>query len=98
MEPDFEIIPFVEAVARLCVCFRSGDDLVFVIADPLDAQSRGRVDQRMRARPHVRYEWRLATVGDVTAYLAAREKTSTRWIPLPSRSWSTARRNRPRWR
>ena len=74
MEPDFEIIPFVEAVARLCVCFRSGDDLVFVIADPLDAQSRGRVDQRMRARPHVRYEWRLATVGDVTAYLAAREK------------------------
>jgi len=74
MEPDFEIIPFVEAVARLCVCFRSGDGLLFVIADPLDAQSRGRVDQRMRARPQVHYEWRLATVGDVTAYLAAREK------------------------
>jgi len=74
LEPDFEVIPFVEAVARLCVCFRRDGELLFVVADPTDARTRGRIDQRMRARPHVHYDWSLASVGDLTAYLAAREK------------------------
>ena len=74
LEPDFSVIPFVEAATRLCLCFCDGPGLLFVIADPLDARTRGSVDQRMRARPTVPYRWSLATVGDLTAYLAAREK------------------------
>jgi len=74
MEPDFDVMPFVEAVARLCVCFRRDGGFVFVIADPVDARTRGRVDQRMRSMPMVPYTWSLASVGDLTAYLAAREK------------------------
>jgi len=74
LEPDFEIIPFVEAADRLCVCFRRPPGLLFVIADPLDTRTRGRVDLRMRSRPTVHYGWALASVGDMTAYLAAREK------------------------
>ncbi|KFX81285.1 general secretion pathway protein GspE, partial [Ralstonia solanacearum] len=74
LEPDFSVMPFVEAAARLCLCFSDGPGLLFVIADPLDARTRGCVDQRMRARPTVPYRWALATVGDLSAYLAAREK------------------------
>ncbi|OAJ53470.1 GspE/PulE family protein [Paraburkholderia ginsengiterrae] len=86
-EPDFDVIPFVEATTRLCVCFRdtdgaSGTDatprsskgLLFVIADPLDARTRGSVEHRMRSRPTVPYRWALASAGDISAYLAVREK------------------------
>lgn len=74
LEPDFSVMPFVEATARLCMGFRDGAGLLFVIADPLDARIRGCIDQRMRARPTVPYRWSLASVGDLNAYLAAREK------------------------
>ncbi len=74
LEPDFSVMPFVEATARLCMGFRDGAGLLFVIADPLDARIRGCIDQRMRARPTVPYRWALASVGDLNAYLAAREK------------------------
>lgn len=74
LEPDFETLPFVEASARLCLCFRHGERLLFVIADPLDARTRGWVDQRMRNRPTVQYAWALASVGDVRAWLAIHEK------------------------
>src|ERR1700731_4786399 len=74
LEPDFDIFPFVEATTRLCVCLREGDGLLFVIADPLDARTRGCVEHRMRSRPMVPYRWALASVGDITAYLTVREK------------------------
>jgi general secretion pathway protein E len=74
LEPDFEVLPYVDAAARLAVGFRDGRGLLFVIADPLDMRTRGCVDQRMRARPTVPYRWALASVGDLNAYLAAREK------------------------
>jgi general secretion pathway protein E len=74
LEPDFGTLPFVEAETRLCVCLRQGGELLFVLADPLDARTRAWVDQRMRARPTQRYGWALAGVGDLSAYLAAREK------------------------
>ncbi|TDN62035.1 GspE/PulE family protein [Paraburkholderia sp. BL10I2N1] len=77
LEPDFEVFSFVEATTRLCVCFRDrrgGNGLLFVIADPLDARTRGCVEHRMRSRPTVPYSWALASVGDITAYLTVREK------------------------
>ncbi|MGF6729211.1 general secretion pathway protein E [Paraburkholderia youngii] len=77
LEADFEVLPFVEATTRLCVCFREPDQngaLLFVIADPLDARTRGVMEHRMRARPTSRYSWALASVGDLTAWLAMREK------------------------
>ncbi|CAE6744631.1 hypothetical protein R20943_02609 [Paraburkholderia aspalathi] len=88
-EPDFDVMSFVEATTRLCVCFReadgtsgtngsggtnSGKGLLFVIADPLDARTRGCVEHRMRSRPTVPYSWALASAGDISAYLAVREK------------------------
>jgi len=74
LEPDFSVMPFVESAARLCLCFHDGAGLLFVVADPLDARTRGSVDQRMRAQPTVAYQWALATVGDMNAYIVAREK------------------------
>jgi len=74
LEPDFGVLSFVEATARLCICFRQDAGLLFVLADPLDARTRGCVDQRMRMRPGLQYGWALASVGEITALLAAREK------------------------
>ena len=74
LEPDFEVLPFVEAAVRLCVGFRDAAGLLFVLADPLDVRTRGCVDQRMRARPTVPYRWALAGLGELSAYLAACEK------------------------
>ncbi|SCK24625.1 GspE/PulE family protein [Vogesella sp. LIG4] len=74
LEPDFDFFPFVEAAARLCVCFRQGNGLLFVIADPLDTRTRGIVDQRMRSQPTIPYSWALANIGDINAYLTVREK------------------------
>ncbi|KVD76342.1 general secretion pathway protein GspE [Burkholderia sp. ABCPW 14] len=77
LEPDFDALSFVEAATRLCVCFRDGPDgdrLLFVIADPLDARTRGCIEHRMRARPTMQYGWALASAGDLNAYLAIREK------------------------
>ncbi|MGF6935623.1 type II secretory ATPase GspE/PulE/Tfp pilus assembly ATPase PilB-like protein [Paraburkholderia sp. UCT70] len=71
------MLPFVEATTRLYVCFRQPDQngaLLFVIADPLDARTRGIVEHRMRSRPTLPYSWALASVGDLTAWLAVREK------------------------
>ncbi|MFP3740355.1 type II/IV secretion system protein, partial [Burkholderia sp. SIMBA_019] len=50
LEADFDVVPFVEATTRLCVCFRQPDEdgaLLFVIADPLDIRTRGSVEHRM---------------------------------------------------
>ncbi|WP_080407344.1 GspE/PulE family protein [Burkholderia ubonensis] len=77
LEPDFDVVPFVDATARLCVCFRhpdNGNALLFAVADPLDARTRGWVEHRMRARPAVPYGWALASAGDLNAYLTVREK------------------------
>jgi len=80
LQPDFDVVPFVEATTRLCICFRDSEDsaagrgLLFVIADPLDRRTRGSIEQRMRARPAVPYRWALASIGDITAWLAVREK------------------------
>lgn len=80
LQPDFDVVPFVEATTRLCICFRDAEDsaagcgLLFVIADPLDRRTRGSIEQRMRARPAVPYRWALASIGDITAWLAVREK------------------------
>ncbi|MEM5420841.1 GspE/PulE family protein [Paraburkholderia ferrariae] len=77
LEPDFEVISFVEATTRLCVCFRDRDTthgLLFAIADPLDARTRGWVEHRMRSQPGVPYSWALASAGDINAYLTVREK------------------------
>ncbi|TKC89488.1 type II/IV secretion system protein [Trinickia terrae] len=77
LEPDFDVVSFVEATTRLCVCFRDpdgGNALLFAIADPLDARTRGWVEHRMRSRPTVPYGWALASAGDLNAYLTVREK------------------------
>src|SRR5260370_25893667 len=74
LEPEFGVLSFVEATARLCVCFRQDTGLLFVAPDPLDGGTRGCVDQHMRMRPGLHYGWALASVGDITALLAAREK------------------------
>ncbi|WP_233887881.1 GspE/PulE family protein [Paraburkholderia flagellata] len=79
LEPDFEVVSFVDATTRLCVCFHDPNDsdshgLLFVIVDPLDARTRGWVEHRMRSQPGVPYSWALASAGDINAYLTVREK------------------------
>src|SRR5260370_2822282 len=71
---DFGVVSCVEGSAGVCVWFRQDTGLLFVLADPLDARTRGCVDQHMRMRPGLHYGWALASVGDITALLAAREK------------------------
>nr|WP_321940286.1 GspE/PulE family protein [Paraburkholderia sp. J8-2] len=79
LEPDFEVVSFVDATTRLCICFHDPDDsdsrgLLFAIADPLDARTRGWIEHRMRSQPGVPYRWALASAGDINAWLTVREK------------------------
>ncbi|MBV8627579.1 MAG: type II/IV secretion system protein, partial [Paraburkholderia sp.] len=52
----------------------ASNGLLFAIADPLDARTRGWVEHRMRSQPGVPYRWALATAGDINAFLTVREK------------------------
>ncbi|WP_233867572.1 GspE/PulE family protein [Paraburkholderia adhaesiva] len=76
LEPDFEVLTFVEATTRLCICFHAADGVgrLFVTADPLDGRTRGMIDHRMRTHPSIPYSWMLASPGDLSAWLAVREK------------------------
>lgn len=86
MEPAFDLLSYSEALQRECLLFRStlpqqlnqkvneqgaSGALVMVLADPFNTALRGWIEERVRARLDIR----LASHGDIAAYLARHEET-----------------------
>lgn len=86
MEPAFDLLSYSEALQRECLLFRSTSPqqlsqkvneqgasgaFVIVLADPFNTALRGWIEERVRARLDIR----LASHGDIAAYLARHEET-----------------------
>ena len=71
-EPDFDVLPFTEALERRCIPVRDGQGrLLLVFGDPFDGALQAWADAAM---PEA-FEWRLAHHRDVAAFLARQEET-----------------------
>ncbi|MCK9990396.1 MAG: ATPase, T2SS/T4P/T4SS family [Rugosibacter sp.] len=82
MEPAFDLLSYGEALQRECLLFRNASPqqanqeektgrLVMLLADPFNVTLRGWIEERVRARLDIR----LASRGDIAAYLARHEET-----------------------
>ncbi|MGN2390322.1 GspE/PulE family protein [Pelomicrobium sp. G1] len=70
--PQWERLPYAEALARECILFTDEDGApVLVVADPLDETLRPWAEERLAQA----FSWRFAHRADVTAYLARHEET-----------------------
>jgi general secretion pathway protein E len=76
MQPDFSVIPYVDAARRMCVAFAAGERALLVVtADALDRRSRAWVEARTRGLDLELLEWGMAGAEDIAAYLAAVGRT-----------------------
>lgn len=76
MKPDFALISFVEASKRLCLAFSDvNDELILVMADPLDVRTRAWIYAKLRNRSQQSLHWGIATILDVRSYLISMEKS-----------------------
>jgi len=72
LEPDFAGVPFAEALQRECLLFRGASgQRVLVLADPFNAAQLDWAGQRVPAA----LEMRVASQGDIAAFLARHEET-----------------------
>ncbi len=106
MEPAFDLLSYGEALQRECLLFRDTSDtslwqsdqkgasgasvaLVMVLADPFNSALRGWIEERVRARLDIR----LASHGDIAAYLARHEETLRAMDGMVSMQSSESRDN-----
>jgi general secretion pathway protein E len=71
LAPAFDLIAYTEALRRECLAFRSGDQVLFVFADPFDTGLSAWADEKL-PQPFARH---LAQPADIAAYLARNEET-----------------------
>lgn len=71
LTPAFDLIPYTEAVERACLAFRRGDQVLFVLSDPFNANLNAWADEQL-PQSFVRH---LAHHSEITAYLARNEET-----------------------
>ncbi len=72
LKPDFEVLPFAEALERECIALRADDGrLTLVMSDPFDIALQGWAEQRIATD----FNWALAHRSDLAAYLARHEET-----------------------
>jgi general secretion pathway protein E len=68
--PDFDAIPFAEAVRRNCVALRAADGMLLVVlGDPYDLDTQDWIEERLR----VPFGYRVAHRPEVAAYLSQQE-------------------------
>ncbi len=75
LEPDFELVTFVEATQRQCVALRDGDVTLVALSDPLDSRTRAWAAYRLRERGLKTVTWALANTDDLKAFLAIAERS-----------------------
>jgi len=69
-QPAFDLLPYSEAARRGCVALRDAEGTVSVaLGDPFDLDTQDWIEERLAAP----FRYRLATRGDVEAYLAQQE-------------------------
>jgi general secretion pathway protein E len=72
LAPAFDLLPFAEALQNECLLFKdAAQQLVAVIADPFKLQLRDWLRERVPGVPEIR----LASQGDIAAYLARHEES-----------------------
>jgi general secretion pathway protein E len=72
LDPAFDVLSYPEAVTRECVAFRTGvDALLWVFADPFDADRRAWIEERTRGQ----IAWALTHRSDLAAFLARYEES-----------------------
>ena len=69
--PAFDLLPYTEALARGCLLFRNGTELIFAFGDPFNASLRPWAEERIPSA----VQWRLAHPADVSAFLARHGET-----------------------
>jgi general secretion pathway protein E len=68
--PDFDAIPFAEAVRRNCVALRAADGMLLVVlGDPYDLDTQDWIEERLREP----FGYRVAHRPEVAAYLSQQE-------------------------
>jgi general secretion pathway protein E len=68
--PDFDAIPFAEAVRRGCVALRAADGMLLVVlGNPYDLDSQDWIEERLREP----FGYRVALQPEVAAYLCEQE-------------------------
>jgi general secretion pathway protein E len=75
LQPDFELVTYVEATQRHCVALRDTDHTLLVLSDPLDTRTRAWAEYRLRSRGRASVTWALADASDLSAYLAIAERS-----------------------
>jgi general secretion pathway protein E len=82
--PDFDAIPFAEAVRRNCVALRAADGMLLVVlGDPYDLDTQDWIEERLREP----FGYRVAHRPEVAAYLSQQE-TQLRALDGVSKEWS----------
>ena len=71
LEPAFDLLPSAEATRRSCLLARSPNNLLAVVADPFDADTRSWLE--VRVPQHL--EWVLAPRAEVASYIGRHEQT-----------------------
>jgi len=69
-KPDFELVPYPEAMRRGCLALRSEGVLLAVLGDPRDASAQDWIEERIREP----FSYRLAHPEELSVYLAQQEE------------------------
>ena len=75
LDPDFELVSYVEATQRQCIALRGDAGTVLVMSDPLDTRTRAWAAYRLRSKGRVNVTWALAGAEDLKAFLTIAERS-----------------------
>jgi len=72
LTPAFDVLPFAEAVERVCLPLKKDGQLILVMSDPFDVGFQSWAEHRIPSPPFI---FGLSGRADVSAYLARYEET-----------------------
>ena len=75
LDPDFELVSYVEATQRQCIALRGDAGTVLVMSDPLDTRTRAWAAYRLRSKGRINVTWALAGAEDLKAFLTIAERS-----------------------
>ncbi len=76
-QPDDELVPFLEAVGRLCVALRDDAGVTWMLcADPLDETTISWLRQRLLLAPRAAVRWAVVDAAVLRSWLQRREQST----------------------